>query len=497
LKTKTRIIARAYDMAGVVSETDTLMFKVKSGFRPKTMIYPTKTLALGDNHYEDWGDDSTKEILPYSIIGGQQRYASPFFKSMSGRNTAVYSPNLKIYIRWGWFGEYGNISSSGAVTYSGDPYDKKVDVALDRNTNRNYFSEITHFDIRYNGEPYNFPPFANSIATHDDGTRWLRIPVNSPLGQTIVLTGLPVPPSAQPGTHIFEVSCVDMQDEYDTIPAVLEFDLITYKAPANRSGILVIDDDLHSPPPSTNSPGAIVQAKYDNMFSDHGNVTFVKNSRSVDNTVETVGNTFADVRGRHFAFSDLMNYKMIVYHSDNPGNSGNLQYENDGLALYLIKGGNLMISHTHKLSDVLSGLCRDGLRPTVVRYMGLTDAPVLPFMSNSLATNTFFHKAVGQMGYTDVNLQFGDPASFNTVVEMRKGLSAVAWFPETTAEAIYTLGCKPVDYPTFPPTQTQFDLYNGKTIGIRKSNPGAGKVYTFAFPLSYMKDADAKALVNK
>jgi hypothetical protein len=129
--------------------------------------------------------------------------------------------------------------------------------------------------------------------------------------------------------------------------------------------------------------------------------------------------------------------------------------------------------------------------------MGLTDAPVLPFMSNSLATNTFFHKAVGQMGYTDVNLQFGDPASFNTVVEMRKGLSAVAWFPETTAEAIYTLGCKPVDYPTFPPTQTQFDLYNGKTIGIRKSNPGAGKVYTFAFPLSYMKDADAKALVNK
>lgn len=495
---KTKIIARAYDMAGVVSELDTLLFRVRPGFSPRTFIYPTKTLALGDNHYEDWGDDSTKEILPYSIINGQQRYATPFFRTTEGRYTAVYSPNLKIYIRWGWWGEYGNISSSGAITYSDNPieapYNKKVDVALDRNTQKNYFSEITHFDIRYNGEPYNFPPFANSIATHDDGTRWLRIPVTSPLGQTIVLTGLPVPPSAGPGTHVFEVSCVDMQDEYDPIPAVLEFDLIAYKAPAQRSGILVIDDDPHH---AANSPGALVKTKYENMFSDHTDVTFIKNTRSIDTQVETVGTTKPDVRGRHLAFSELMNYKLVVYHSDNPGNSGNMEYESDGLAMYLLRGGNLMISYTHKLSDVLSGISKDGIRTTVIRHMGLPDQPVLPFMSNSLATNPFFHKAVGQLGYSDVNLQFGDPASFNTVVELRKGLSAVAWFPETTGEIIYTLGCKPVDYPTFPPTQAQFNNYNGKPVGIRKTNPGAGKVYTFAFPLSYMLDSQAKALVNK
>jgi hypothetical protein len=41
-------------------------------------MYSTKTLALGDYHYEDWGDDTTEETLPFTIINGTQRFATCF-----------------------------------------------------------------------------------------------------------------------------------------------------------------------------------------------------------------------------------------------------------------------------------------------------------------------------------------------------------------------------------------------------------------------------------
>jgi hypothetical protein len=492
--TQTRIALRVTDMAGVVSVPDShtvINFRVKPGFRPKTVIYPTKTYAMGDNHYEDWGDDSTQEVLPNVIISGSQRYATPFFKDLENKNTAVYSSNLKVWIRWGWWGEYGNTVGNTTV-YMEDPYNKKVDVVLDRATNENYFSEITHFDLRFDGEPYNFPPFANSIVTDNNGDRWLRIPITSPLGQTVVLTGgqLPVPDSAEPGFHNFQVRCVDLQGEADPSPASFNFYLHSYIAPANRSGILVIDDDKNN---ATSSPDDIVAAKYANMLSDYtGTKVFVKRSADGD-----PGDTFGDVRSRHLAFSDLQKYKMVVYHSDNPSAQGNVEYDVDGLAMYMLRGGNLVVSHTHKLASVLDAVSKGGMRSTLLRYMGFPDIPNLAFLSNSLATNAFFQKATGKLGYSDVNLQFGEPVSFNSLVELRKGLSAVSYFPVTSADVIYSLGCKPTTYPQFPPTQAQFDLYNNKTVGTRKLNSNNSKAYTFGFPLSYMMDDDTKAMMNK
>lgn len=490
--TTTKVIARATDMAGVLSEvgvTLPLTFKVKPGFRPFTQLYSRKVLALGEHHYEDWGDDTTPEVLPYSIVGGQQRYATSFFKNMAGLHTAVYSTNLKSYIRWGWYGEYATVSTGGTSFGFDDPYGKKVDVVLDRTSYENYYSEITHFDLRYDGEPYNFPPFANSVQVDPDGKRWLRIPINSPLMQSIVLTGAQM----APGPHKFEVRCVDLQDEYDPIPAVINLDILPYKEPAARSGILVIDDDEDSDDedssaPQYYSPELVVNEKYANMLSDHQNVTWIK--RGTD--------TYPDTRSRHLAFSDLMNYKTVIYHNDNPGSRGGLDQETDGLALYLIRGGNLIISHTHLLSSLLTEVSKGGVRVTMLRQMGLPDQPRLSFLGSSLATKTYFQYAGGIGSYPRVNLQFGDPASFNPIVNARKGLSTVAYFPSLHgAEPIYSLGSKPVDYPTFPPTAAEYDLYQGKTVGIKHATMSGGKVYTFSFPLSYMKDADTKALINK
>lgn len=490
----TQIIARATDMAGVVSNLGTtfpLKFKVKPGFRPQTQMYSAKTLALGDYHYEDWGDDTTPEVLPFTIINGTQRYATCFFQNMEKMNSVVASANLKSYMRWGWVGEYGIVTNNGAMYAKDDPYGKKVDVVLDRNTGNNYYSEITHFDIRYDGEPYNYAPFANSIKVDDDGTRWLRLPINTPLVmQSIVLTGqqMAAEPDGSPKVHKFEVRCVDLQDEYDPIPAVFEFVVVSYVPQTQRSGILLVDDDKHH---IAYSPEELVNTKYANMLAGLGNVTTIK--RSVDTDTYDL---LADSRSRMLAFSDLMQYQAVVYHSDNPGDTGTFNMEYDGLNLYLLNGGNLVVSHTQFLKSVLDAVGKDGMRRTLLRQMGMLDDPQAKFLGASLTQNPFFQGANGLAGFPNIALNFTD--GFNSVVNGRQGLAAVTYFPVLgSGTPIYTMNCKPVGYPVYPPTQSQFDEFNGKTVAVKNITPASGKVYTFGFPLSYMNDLEAKAVMNK
>ncbi len=94
----------------------------------------------------------------------------------------------------------------------------------------------------------------------------MRLPVNSPLGQTVVLTAgqLPLPPATEPGRHKFEIRVVDLQDEYD--PAVdFTFYLHRYIEPANRQGVLIIDDD----PVSAQVNDALITQRYQAMLEGY------------------------------------------------------------------------------------------------------------------------------------------------------------------------------------------------------------------------------------
>jgi len=486
----TQVIARATDLAGVISEeseTTPLRFKVKPGFYPHTQIYSKRLLTMGNFHYENWQDDTTPEVLPSNTVEGEMRYATSFFRNSDGKYTAVHSPNLKTYVRWGWYGEYGTVSANGTSFDYDDPYGKKVDVVLDRATRGNYFSEIIAFDLRFDGQPYYFGPYDKPEykQTDEDGTVWLRLPVDSPLMQSVVLTGAQM----DVGEHIFEVRCVDLQYEVDPVPAVIEYEVVPYIAPSARHGILLIDDDLNHP---TNSPDSLVTAKYANMVGDYASQTTVL-VRSAG------GNTYPDVRRRQLAFSELMQYKTVIYHSDNPGEKGNLHLEPDGFALYLRMGGNMVFSHTQLLASLLSEISKGGVRTLMLRMMGAPDQPRMSTVTTGgLQINPFMQYAEGMQGYPRLDVEYGDPASFNPLVQQRHGLSGVSYFNELgTGTPIYTLGCKPVDYAAFPPTQDQYNRFHGKTIGIRNETPAGGKVFTFAFPLSYMKDEGTKALMNK
>lgn len=506
--THTEVVARVYDLAGIVSDTlkyrasdgavigkTSVRFAVKQGFKPKTVVYPQKTYGLGDNHFVDYQDEGTLEIYPFTIVGGSQRYATPLFRDLENTLTAVNSANFKAWIRWGWWGEYARVLPSGASIPMNDPYEKKVDAVLDGATNLNYYSEITHFDIRFNGEPYNFPPLAHNIIT-DAGTgkRWLRIPLNSPLGQTVVLTTLPS------GTHTFEVRAVDLQGEFDPNPATFTFTLVDLIPAAQRQGVLIVDDDA---PHASFSPQEIVQQKYEHALADYsGQKIFV-----IRNTESNPGNTNQDQRSRHLAFSDLQKYRLVIHHSDSPNSQGTLPKDHDGLYLYLINGGNLLISGTHLMATQFNSMVGGG-QFSFMGHLGL--GPVLNASSSLLGNNTgiqnnaFMQKAKGEAGFSDIYVQYQDPndltnypnAAFNTVVNSRRGLSAVAFFNTFTGNPIYRLGCKPTDYVVAPPTQAQFDQFNNKPVAI-KTVTGQSKVYLFGFPLSYMDNNTVKTMMNK
>jgi hypothetical protein len=507
--TTTRIMGRATDMAGVLSlpsgtepdSTAMIYFKVKPGFRPRTTLYSRKILALGDNHYEDWGDDYNQEPVPFSLAGGRQRYATSFFRDTDGSFSAVHSNNLKVYVRWGWWGEYE--TQDGNSFPLDDPYEKKVDVVLSEHSPSvpvNYFSEITHFDIRYDDEPFAFLAFPPADYNHvdPDGKTWLRIPVSSPLMQSIVLTSEQV----DPGRHKFEVRCVDMQEKYSQNPAILEFLIHPSSPPANRQGVLIIDDDVNS---TTASPDDIVDAKYLNMVSGLGlsadQIKVVKYGGS------GVNGTVPDNRQRHISYGLLQDKKMVIYHSDNPTSDGNILKEIDALSLFMQKGGNLVISHTLKFSSLSTEISKSGQRTTLLNTLGLPNRPRFEIIGGALQTNPFMTQATGVAGYPNVNLQITDPPSFNPLVEMRKGLSAVAYYPLDdngnpyhNGDDIFTLTTKTVGQDSSSPSQAQFDLLNGKTIGIRKVNGTVyqnSRAYLFTFPLSYMRDEETKALINK
>ena len=488
----TKVLARAYNMGGVTSVPDTfstILFMVKAGFRPKTLIYDKRCYALGQNHYVDYFDEFSAEVMPFTITSGTNRYATHFFVDLDSTLIAINSPNIKVWLRWGWHGEYGKILASGDFVATDDPYDRKIDYLLDRYTNKNYYSEITHFDLRVDGQPYNYAPLANDPNAHivdEDGKVWLRLPLYSPVRQSLVLTSL------SSGPHTFEVRCVDLQGEVDPIPAVFTFSLADNIPIANRNGILIIDDDPHQ---QLVAPDNIIRDKYEEMLADYnGPKVFIKRTTDTES-----GDTHQDLDLRHFSPSDLQKYKLVIYHNDNFQSSGNLKLENDGLTLYLRSGGNLIISSTNSLAQNLEAFV-NATQKTFVSFLGVYyEKPPANILSNSLTIRPFFQQALGQNGYPDVNLQYSpaNEPSFVSLVNDRQGLATITYFPKinVNATAIYKMGIKPVGSP-YGPTQEQFDRYNNQIIGIRCVT-GNSHCYTFGFPLSYMYTPDVKTMMNK
>jgi len=492
----TFLIYRAVDLAGIISEPDTISFFVNSDFHPGSLIYITDTFLLGENHYVTQRDASITQVIPSVQYTDNIHYATPFWIDKNGIFTAINSSDLKIYLHWGWHGEYEE----------DDPLGRIEGEILDEDTNSSYYAEITYFDLRLDDAPYYYPPFPpdeNNTVTDEDGKQWLRIPVGNEIDQETVLTGL------EDGTHKFEMRVVDLQNEIDPTPAELIFRLDALIPQNEKAGILLIDDDTDNPAFAPEEP---INNAYFEFFTDFSGVVSLINRKDIyDMIVDDL-----QLYNLHFNKSvlsptDLQAYKLVVFHSDNQTEDSNIYKEFDGLNLYVESGGNLILSGGSNLKTAFQ-YCLDEEIPLFEKFFGIpAEEDSVYLVANedneaSFLKLQFFVNAIPKIEeFEEISLEL---PSFVNSVTLKEGLGPVALFGNNQAETIFGYGCKqPQEGTNFEnwdevndndqyPSLEQFEQCNGNSVALR-NNLESGKCYIFGFPLSFMNIEDVKVMMNR
>ena len=498
--TFTRVTAHAYNYAGVKSNESNIEFAVKEGFHPNTMIYPEKVYALGDNHYKDYVDSEDQENYPYIFKDGPIPviYATNFFTDTEGNFTAVNSTNLKVYAKWGYYGQYGTppTSSSGAITYSDSPYDTEVGRVLNEADDKDYYSEIVAFDIRFDDAPFDFYALSqdpNNTVTHEDGTQWLRVPKNSVWS---IAKGLDIG-NLDSGMHKLEISAVDLQYEYDPTPAVLEFNLIDPIAKANRNGIMVFEASTF---PTWSQTQVYADSVYHEVLSDFSGVDYFDRS-DINATIGLSANAC------NLAYSDLQRYKTVIYREEVAGTTY-FGSDYDALKLYLNSGGNILISAAGNLKSINDEMINRN-RNMFRNYFGinfvsnslvfLQQSPPKPYFIGATPTNEI--ASLSNLPVLNLNLE----ESHNLILTQRQGLSDLAYFSDNYAtpedyltKVIYRAKIKDID-PTnnyAPTTEEIYNQFNEVPLAIGKITP-QNKCYAFGFPLSFMNRSELTLMFNE
>lgn len=440
-------------------------FHAQAGYKPKAMLY--HVAGLGAEHFSIVNDDQmmSHELIPSPTANKNRRL-------WAGDDCleAIWSADFKLYLQWGYYGQYGFVTSGGNIVYTDNPWEHEVNICLDANTYENYGSRVEFFDLRWDNQP--FPALGCFInpqpVSHQDGSVWLRVRNYNADARHHTFEGL------APGMHQFEVCAVDLQNVLST-PVVQSINLVPYKPYSQRSGILIVDDDIGN----TYSPDAYVDNFYNSVVSStYGPVQTVELSEAL-NTV-------------NISPVLMQNYRGLVWHADNPSHGGYLSFNVDALNIYLSNAGRMMLSGTNKLGTHFYEMSSHS--DFLQRCFGISNQQQYGYLSNSLAINSFFVAGLGLDGMPNIDLELDD--AFIYIVEMRQGLSAVTWFNSgMDVGYLYQFGCKPVTA-DYPPTQEQYDLYSSKYVGFMHQE-GDAKVAVFGFPLSYMEIEDVDLAMDQ
>ncbi|PKN78692.1 MAG: hypothetical protein CVU48_07625 [Candidatus Cloacimonetes bacterium HGW-Cloacimonetes-1] len=445
------------------ASTPNVYFHVQTGFYPQTLIYSQKTVGLGSNHFS-----IDPALLPYTLelIPSSSSHKNRVLYPDNQNLQAINSPDFKLHLNWGWSGQYGYIAS-GIIHITDDPWLSEINQCVDVNGN-DYHSRIIAFDLRWDNGIFPIQDhFFNSriITDQGTGTQWLRIDNVDVNSRYAILSNL------TNGSHRLQVRAVDLQNAIDPTPAEQYYDLVASKPFNQRSGILIVDD-------SPNSPSMAPEAYVDDFYSavvpqNLGNVELLdlNSTGSIASRVNPVM---------------LQNYKMVLWHSDNPQSASTLSSNPDALLQYLSNSGKLVFSGTHLTVVTMQQI---SLYPELMAYFGLSNSGVYSSLTSSgIQNNTFFVNAIGTFpNFGNINVNITD--SFNVIVRTRLGLSAITYFePSPGLDFVYAFGCKAVNSP-YAPTQEQYNLYSSKYVAYMRQQ-GTGSVLVFGFPLSYMVQTD-------
>jgi len=493
----TRLISKAIDLAGIESDEAITTFFVKEGFYPGTLIYSgllqpghsesNDILALGHNHFTVY--NTMNQVIPSVSTPEGEHFSTHLWVDKDRNFTCLYSTDLKIYMHWGYYGEYEQ-SSPNLV---------KKSFIFDEETSVNYFTEIKYFDLRLDGEPFHYAPLpANeyNYLDEDTGKEWLRVPASKDISQEVLLTGL------NPGTHRFEVRAVDLQNIADETPSNMIFKVIQPITADEKEGILVLDDARAH---STYSPEEYVDSLYstDYYFQNYSG-TVDAFDRIYSNA--TVWNGISVPNREHvFSPTDLQNYKTVIYFSDRPTDASNFEKEYNPLYLYLRGGGNLIFSGAANLNNVNSDLARI---PLLSKYFGIQteNDDAIVAHNNSWITGEsvkrYFVEAVNNTTGNNVSIlnpHFNGSVEYNPLTQdTTLAIAPISYFSNDLlmdeVETLYTFGCKPYGDGNLDPTETEYDFLTEQPVAIKKQTDES-RCYLFGFPLSYMDPVDVEMML--
>ncbi len=497
----TFLIVKAIDTALIESDEIEISFIVKEGFYPGTIIYygegnsnANGIYALGTDHFATYLDEGISDILPSVQIGNEAHYATAFWYNGEGKYSAIGSNNFKIYMRWGYYGEF----------IDNNPKKPRDGITLDEITGQPYFCEIVGYDLRLDGEPYYYPPIpaeGDNLQIDDDGKEWLRVDYNDPIGQETIVTLTSFGGSLDNmySEHTFEVRAIDLQGAVDLTPHEFDFTVAAPIPKEEKSGVLIIDDDGYGIP--NEFPGPYVDSLYTYIISDYVSEHGLINREELNLMIFD-----NEMGGLHYSKSiiaptDIQQYKAIIYHSDNGTVNFDFWKEFEPLKIYLSQGGNLILSGGSNL-EYVEGRCADNGFDIFEDYFGIpmNEEEAIVRVSTSYTGNPFFIKAVAEDNYNEIDLLL---PSFNTSITNPynppasvEGLGPVAYFNYYEAEVIYSYGCKPVGQGSYDPSQTEFDEYNGKPIALKKVSDN-NSCFIFGFPLSFMEPEQVKSMMTQ
>lgn len=452
--------------SGVVQDAPvSTYFKVVGGFQPVAILYHHTLVGLGRYHYSV-KPNGTMPYVDY-LMPNAQGFNTNLYPTATGYS-AVNSEDFKLHLRWGFKGEYGTTMNNGVVI-TNNPFDQQVNQVLSPD-DTNYHSRITAFWLRLDGAP--FPVLPNFLVSqqvqHSDGSNWLRVVNfndNCRQGNLSNLTS---------GIHTLELMVEDLQGVLSA-PLMKTIELHPYIPASQRSGILIVDN---SPNNSNYSPETVVDTFYNNVVPTNYGLVEVLDMATEDHP--------------EFSFipSRLQNYKAVLLHSDNPMEDLNAYYLLNGMDFYLENQGVLILSGTNKFKSALQvldpGWCAE--------KFGISQQSGVYALSSSLISNPYFVRAEGIGSNQDIPLNLN--TGFNSLVMLRQGLSAITYFDDSLGlDWLFGFGCKPVDSPTYPPTEAEYNLLSTKYVAYRYQNAGSNLV-VFGFPLSFMEQDSVAQNLN-
>lgn len=442
------------------AEPGNIYFQVVDGFQPVAVIYPQTLAGFGSYHYSL----SPDLMMNYQALipGDGQRYNRRLWE-VDGVLSAINSDDFKLHLHWGYHGLYYN---KYPVMPLDDPLEgEETGIVLNSN-GVNYGSSIQAFWLQLDGGAFpiaDHQQMGNQIITDEQGT-WTRI-LNLNHGfRHAILEDL------ANGNHTFRVMAEDLQGVRSE-PAQLVFNLVPYKAPEARSGVLVVDNDPHN---STLSPETTIDDFYQSVIPG-----FMGPVHEID-----------------FGLTDVLpapvlnNYRAVLIHADSPASNPLFYKMYEGMDFYLKNQGNLVISSTNRMKEALQSVASNaGGAEFLEERLGIDNIQYLSTFSNSLAINPYLVSAEGLDSYPDIALNTATP--FSAVIGSVQGLSCVTLFdPLLSGELIYGFGCKAVGEGEYSPSQDEFDLYSSKYVAYRYQNQES-KVFLLGFPLSFMEQSDA------